>query len=69
MSITTNPINNILNIESAHKVESVLIFDAFGHLIQQETKSRFSINKLKSGIYTVGTKTAEGVNFIKFVKE
>jgi len=69
LKVYPNPASTIMNIHADDQIESVMIFDLFGSLVQQESTSSFSIEGLSSGIYMANVKTNAGIARVRFVKE
>jgi hypothetical protein len=69
ISIYPNPTANQLNINSTDQIESVIIYDLFGAVVQRENTSSFSVENLASGVYLIEVKTIAGVAHGRFVRE
>jgi hypothetical protein len=69
MVIFPNPTKSNLAIQYAEKIESVLIYNTSGTLVQSEVKNNFSVENLPSGIYFLKIQTENGISTSRFVKE
>ncbi len=63
-----NPTNNELNITTNENVESIVIYNLLGEVVQTETKSKFSVEQLTTGVYTIQVKTNKGIGTKRFIK-
>lgn len=68
-SIFPNPTGSLLNIKTLNTVETVLIYNIVGALVQTENKNTFSVENLPAGIYILQIKTAKGNSVARFIKE
>ena len=69
MNVYPNPSAFDITIETEDEIESVMVFDLFGSLVQQEFKTSFSIEALSSGVYIAHVRTNTGISRIRFVKK
>jgi hypothetical protein len=69
MNVYPNPASSQITINSKEQIESIMIFDLNGSLMQTSTSETFSIENLSSGIYVANVKTTTGVSRVKFAKE
>ncbi|OFZ63518.1 MAG: hypothetical protein A3D92_20900 [Bacteroidetes bacterium RIFCSPHIGHO2_02_FULL_44_7] len=69
ISLYPNPASNSLSISAQEPIESVLIFDLTGALVQSEPNGNFTVASLKNGIYLVNVQTTKGYFVARFVKE
>lgn len=73
LTIYPNPSSGVLNVVSKSIVEQVIVFNVSGMevlTVNGEGRSELQINSsLKSGLYFISVKTAEGVQLRKFVVE
>ncbi len=67
--IFPNPTNSNLTIQTTEKIETVLIYNTSGTLVQSEIKNNFSVENLPAGIYFLKIQTANGIGTSRFVKE
>jgi ELWxxDGT repeat protein len=67
--IFPNPTSANITIQSAEKIESVLIYNTSGLLVQSEIKNSFSVENLPAGIYFLRIQTENGIVTSRFVKE
>ncbi|MFT6243845.1 MAG: hypothetical protein ACJA0U_000173 [Salibacteraceae bacterium] len=63
-----NPASTIITIDTDQQIESVLIFNLNGALVQQETTGSFSIENLSPGIYMANVQTNARITRIRLVK-
>lgn len=64
-----NPTFETVNIETDLCVETVNIFNFYGHLVQVETTKKFSISQLVPGVYILNIKTDIGIIREQLFKE
>ncbi len=69
MHVYPNPSTSALTIQTNEIIESVSIYNSLGSLIQTESKTSFSVEKLSVGIYTLQIKTIKGIGVVRFIKE
>lgn len=69
MTVYPNPASSQITINSKEQIESIMIFNLNGSLMQKVKSETFSIENLSSGIYVANVKTVNGVSRVKFVKE
>jgi hypothetical protein len=69
ISVFPNPTNSNLTIQTTEKIETVLIYNTSGTLVQTEIKNNFSVENLPTGIYFLKIQTANGIGTSRFVKE
>ncbi|MCO4815238.1 MAG: T9SS type A sorting domain-containing protein [Flavobacteriales bacterium] len=69
ISFYPNPASSQITIDAKEQIESVMIFDLNGSLMQTVISETFSIENLSPGIYIANVKTIAGVSRVKFVKE
>lgn len=60
VSIYPNPTSSQLTIETDEEVQSVIISDLNGQIVQSETNKNFSIEQLKTGMYMIQVTTTNG---------
>lgn len=63
-----NPATSEITIRTAENLESVLVYNLLGELVQQEGTNTFSVEQLPAGIYTLQIKTVKGIGTTRFVK-
>jgi len=68
-TIFPNPTNSNLTITTAETIQSINVYSASGILVQQESKSTFSVENLPAGIYFLEIETENGIGTIRFAKE
>jgi hypothetical protein len=64
-----NPTNDLVNILTTSKIETIQIFNAMGELVQVENTTNFSLSKLTNGVYFIQIQTNEGMATQLIVKE
>jgi hypothetical protein len=69
ISIYPNPASSIITIDTDEQIETIMIYDLFGSLIQQESTASFSIEELPSGVYFANVQTSNGMARVRFVKQ
>ena len=73
LSLSPNPVNNVLNVNASHILDSIEVFNLLGQNVRSKklnsNKSVLSLNGLKSGIYIAKIKSSLGDKTMKFVKE
>ncbi len=72
LKISPNPVSSVLNISSKDKITEITIHDASGKIIRTEsvTDNQVSVDYLKSGVYFITTKNANGTRSTsKFIKK
>ena len=69
MNVYPNPASSQITVDTDEQIESVMVFDLFGSLVQQEFKTSFSIEALSSGVYIAHVRTNTGISRIRFVKK
>lgn len=72
LSVYPNPMKDILNISTADKkITEVIFYSAEGKLIKsvKENISNVNVNDLKSGVYIVKVKTSDSEQTFKVIKE
>jgi len=67
VSIFPNPATDVLNIQSANKIDSVSIFDASGKAVKTTTETTINVANLAKGSYVVSIKYADGTKESKKV--
>jgi len=67
-SVFPNPASDIITVLSDEVIESILIIDVTGKLVQTETKKTFSVENLPAGIYFLQIQTENGVEKTHIVK-
>jgi hypothetical protein len=68
LSVYPNPANIFMNISTVAKIQHVVIYDVAGAIVQTETKERFSVQELVTGVYFLTIKTDLGIVRKQFVK-
>ncbi len=68
-TIYPNPATTQITLQSDENVESVLIYNLQGELVQTSTQKNISIENLQAGLYLMTIKTSTGISQVKFVKE
>jgi uncharacterized protein (DUF2249 family) len=68
-TIYPNPATTQITIQTNENVESVLIYNLKGELVQTTTQKNISIENLTAGLYLMTIKTSTGISQVKFVKE
>lgn len=69
MTLFPNPSSGSLSVKTDEEIREVLIFNAFGSLVQTEKVKTFSVEHLSSGIYFINIKTEKGINTLRFIRE
>jgi hypothetical protein len=69
INVYPNPASSIITIDTDEQIETIVIFDLFGSLIQQESTAMFSIEGLSSGVYFANVQTSAGMARVRFVKD
>ena len=69
INVHPNPVISQLTITTEDEVESIVIYNIFGEIVQWESTTSFSVENLPSGIYIIQMKTAKGLIGKRFVKE
>jgi ELWxxDGT repeat protein len=69
ISVYPNPANSNLTVQVSGTIESVLIYNTSGKLVQSEIKNTFSVENLPAGIYFLQVQTENGIGTSRFVKE
>ena len=69
INLYPNPASSQITIDAKEQIESVMIFDLNGSLMQTVISETFSIENLSPGIYIVNVKTISGNSRLRFVKE
>lgn len=69
VSIFPNPTSNSLTISAQEAIESVLIYDLTGALVQTETSGNINVATLTNGMYIVNVLTENGIQTARFTKE
>lgn len=70
VNIFPNPVKNVLNIQTAKSITLLQIYDSLGRMIKTLSNAKQNnVSELKSGIYFVKVKTADGEIIEKFIKE
>ncbi|MCC7454005.1 MAG: T9SS type A sorting domain-containing protein, partial [Crocinitomix sp.] len=64
-----NPATTFITLQVNENIESVLIYNLQGELVQTATQKNISIENLKAGLYLMTIKTSSGISQVKFVKE
>lgn len=67
--IYPNPATDQLTIKTNAVIDEIVIYDMNGAIVQMETISNFSIEKLQSGMYYIQLISTDGVSQSKFVKK
>lgn len=68
MSVSPNPVNNILTIESEDQIKDVRIFDALGKLTVETKEKEIDVSRMKLGIYFIHVTTNQGTRVMKIFK-
>ena len=69
VEIYPNPATYQITIDTDEQVGTVMIFDLFGSLVQQENTTTFSVENLSSGVYIMNIKTNNGISLNRFIKK
>ncbi len=64
-----NPSSSNVTIQTNYEIKNISIFNTLGALVQTETSSSFSVEKLPIGIYMILIQTANGKSTKRFIKE
>lgn len=68
-SFYPNPATTELTVVSEQKINSIIIYDLYGAIVQSENVTSFSIANLAVGIYIITVKTDQGSRQTRFVKQ
>ncbi len=67
-----NPVNDIVNIESSQKINSIKVFNTVGGLIEiykvNAVKTQLNLSHLTSGVYFLTISTDKGISSTKIIK-
>ncbi len=72
MSISPNPVKDVLRIETTEQIEQINIYNISGSLIKtinNEQNGWINVSDLSRGMYFMVVKTDKGINQTRFVKE
>ena len=69
MNVYPNPAFSIITIDTKEQIQSIMIYDFNGSLMQTARSKTFSVEDLSSGIYIANVKTAAGIFRARFVKQ
>ena len=69
ISIFPNPSSTILTVKTDEDIQTILIYNSLGALVQTEKTNSFSVAQLSSGLYILNIKTEKGTSTIRFIKE
>ena len=66
-----NPVANLLIVESQHRLQEYVIYNALGNVVKQEVteKNLIDISGVLTGVYVIRVRTETGWSFLKFIKE
>ncbi|WP_309642150.1 CotH kinase family protein [Flavobacterium sp.] len=71
--VSPNPVSNILNVESAHQIDGVQIFDVLGHLMfrsnEKSTSLKIDFSGYSKGIYMLNIFDETGSITKKIIKQ
>ena len=69
-TLSPNPVQNILTLQSQEPMEQVSIYNMYGVLVQKQTYSEhINVAALRSGVYVLEARGKQGVWRSKFQKE
>jgi predicted outer membrane repeat protein len=68
-SLFPNPCADMVTIQATGTLESVVICNMAGQVVQTENSPRFSVAGLAAGLYYVQIRTSAAMDFVRFVKE
>jgi predicted outer membrane repeat protein len=68
-TVYPNPTQNELTIQSIEPIETIIITNAAGQVLQTEMTPYFSVAPLPAGLYFLQIKTAQRVSTARFVKK
>lgn len=72
VAVYPNPVNSLLNVQSASEIRSVKIYTASGHLLSEQSvsanHSKIDLSAYDKGIYLLYVETANGVSVKKVQK-
>lgn len=68
-TVYPNPATTHISLQVEENIESVLIYNLQGELVQTAIQKNISIENLKAGLYLMTIKTGTGISQVKFVKE
>ena len=70
LTLSPNPVQNILTLQSQEPMEQVSIYNMYGVLVQKQTYSEhINVAALRSGVYVLEARGKHGVWRSKFQKE
>ena len=70
LTLSPNPVQNILTLQSQEPMEQVSIYNMYGVLVQKQTYSEhINVAALRSGVYVLEARGKQGVWRSKFQKE
>lgn len=69
IKVYPNPATEILHIHAQAPIESVILTNLLGAVVQMETTNRFSVAALPQGVYLLHIRTASGRHNARFVKQ
>ena len=72
ISIYPNPVNNELNIKTAHQPENIRIYSLDGKLLTEKANkdlNKIDVKNLPSGTYLLKVNTKQGEHQVKFIKK
>ena len=72
ISIYPNPVNNELNIKTAHQPENIRIYSLDGKLLAEKANkdlNKVDVKNLPSGTYLLKVNTKQGEHQVKFIKK
>ena len=69
INIYPNPVENVLNIDSAKNLKSIKVFDTVGQLVSEGGNKKIDLTKLTAGFYLVRIQFENGFITKKIIKK
>lgn len=71
MSISPNPVKNVLNINTEEKINKLSVYNINGSLIQtfENANNNIDVSHLTKGMYILVVQSEKGISQTKFIKE